>query len=102
MRAIYLFVTTKKSVSACELQRKLGLGSYNTAWLLRAKLQRALKKDHRDLRDLVEVNEAFVGPVSLGTGRGTSKAVVAMAAEERGEHAGRLALLHVQDAAAER
>lgn len=99
MRAVYLFATTKKSVSACELQRKLGLGSYSTAWLLHAKIQRALKKDAQDLRGLVEVDETFVGPVSLGRGgRGSGKAVVAVAVEERGEHAGRLALLHVQDA----
>lgn len=100
--ALYLYATTKRSVSACELQRKLGLGSYETALLLHWKIQHAFRKVNKQLRRLVEVDEAFVGPVSRGaSGRGTGKAVVAIAAEERGEHAGRMAAAMVADASAE-
>lgn len=97
--ALFLYATTKKSVSACELQRKLGLHTYRAAWLLHTKLQRTLGKNPPTLKGLVEVDETFVGPVSYGaSGRGTGKAVVAVAVEERGEHAGRMAALHLQDA----
>lgn len=100
-RALFLYATTKRSVSACELQRKLDLKTYRAAWLLHAKLQRVLTRAAQEpLRGLVEADEAFVGPISYrADGRGTGKAVVALAVEERGEHAGRLQALHVQDAA---
>lgn len=101
--ALFFYATTKKSVSACELQRKLGLGTYRAAWLLHAKLQRVLGTSPSMLRGLVEVDEAFIGQVTHGaSGRGTGKAVVGLAAEERGEHAGKMAAWHVQDAGAAR
>lgn len=100
--AMFLYATTKRSVSACELQRKLGLGSYETALLLHWKIQHAFRKANKQLRGLVEVDEVFVGPVSRGTsGRGTGKAVVAVAVEDRGEHAGRMAAAPVVGASAE-
>lgn len=100
--AMFLYATTKRSVSACELQRKLGLGSYETALLLHWKIQHAFRKANKQLRGLVEVDEVFVGPVSRGkSGRGTGKAVVAVAVEDRGEHAGRMAAAPVEDASAE-
>lgn len=89
---VYFVATTKKGVSACELQRKLGLGSYKTAWLLRRKIQHALRHQEAWLRGLVEVDEVYVGTVGSGKGgRGTGKVPVAVAVEERGEHAGRMA-----------
>lgn len=100
--AMFLYATTKKSISACELQRKLGLGSYETALLLHWKIQHAFRKVNKKLRGLVEVDEAFLGPVSRGTsGRGTGKALVAIAVEDRGEHAGRMAASPVMDAGKE-
>lgn len=98
-RAVHLFATTKKGVSACELQRKLGIKTYRAAWLLHAKIQRAQRRDAPELHGLVEVDETFVGAVSPGRGgRGSAKAVVALAVEHHGEHAGRMAAMHVQDA----
>lgn len=89
---VFFYATTKKSLSACELQRKLGLGSYEAAWLLHRKLQEALRGAAGWLRGLVEVDEVYVGTVSPGKGgRGTGKAPVAVAVEERGRHAGRMA-----------
>jgi transposase-like protein len=89
---VFLVATTKKGVSACELQRKLGLGSYKTAWFLRRKIQHAVRHQEAWLRGLVEVDEVYVGTVSPGRGgRGTGKAPVAIAVEEKGMHAGRMA-----------
>ena len=39
--AAYLMATHSNGISALQLQRQLGLGSYKSAWLLCAKLRRA-------------------------------------------------------------
>ncbi len=51
------------------------------------------------LRDVVEVDETFIGGVSGGTGRdGIGKALVAIAAEEDGLGIGRIRLARIPDA----
>ena len=40
--AAYLMATHSNSISALQLQRQLGLESYKSAWLLAAKLRRAM------------------------------------------------------------
>ena len=88
------FVTSQKhGVSALGLQRVLGLGSYNTAWIWLHKLRRAMVRHGRDqLTGAIEVDETYVG--GLGTkvrGRGAKrKSVVAIAAEVRGRGTGRI------------
>ena len=41
-RAVFLMATHSDRLSASELQRQLGLGSYKTAWMLSAKLRRVM------------------------------------------------------------
>ena len=41
-RAVFLMATHSDGLSASELQRQLGLGSYKTAWMLSAKLRRVM------------------------------------------------------------
>ena len=97
--AIYFLVTIKKGISAMELQRKLGLGSYDTAWHMHAKIQHALKdEDAPLLRGIVEADETLYGPNKGEPGRSTSKAVIAVAVEDRGVYAGNLAIKHVPNA----
>ena len=70
------FVTsTKNGVSALGLQQVLGFGSYETAWAWLHKLRRAMVRPDRDLLSgVVEVDETFVGGVTMGTdGGGTDK-----------------------------
>lgn len=94
--AIFFLARHKKGISALQLKRTLGLGSYKTAWLLLHKLRSALAGVEKALLDgLVEVDESFVGGRDIpgSTGRGSlGKTIVALAVENRGEHAGRARL----------
>ena len=56
--AAYLMATHSNGISATQLQQQLGLGSYKTAWLLCAKLRRAMvDPDRNPLAGLVEADE---------------------------------------------
>ena len=98
-RAVWLITSQKSGASALGLQRVLGLGSYETSWLWLHKLRRAMVRPGRDrLNGTVEVDEAFIGGVSSGTGRdGVGKALVVIAAEEDGPGIGRIRLARVAD-----
>lgn len=57
----YLLATHSNGMSALQLQPKLGLGSYKTAWLLLHKLRRAMvDPDRRPLRGMIEIDETNV------------------------------------------
>jgi len=64
--AIFFLARHKKGISALQLKRTVGLGSYKTAWLLLHKLRSALAGGQkRLLSGLVEVDESFwVGATS--------------------------------------
>ncbi len=47
-RAVFLMATHSDGLSASELQRQLGLGSYKTAWMLSAKLRQVMV-DHGNI-----------------------------------------------------
>ena len=98
-RAAWLVTSQKSGASALGVQQVLGLGSYRTAWTWLHKLRRAMVRPGRDrLKGTVEVDEAFIGGVSSGTGRdGVGKALVAIAAEEDGTGIGRIRLAGVAD-----
>lgn len=102
-QAIWLVTSQKYGASALGLQRVLGLGSYQTAWTWLHKLRRAMIRPGRDkLSGRVEVDEGYIGGREEGVhGRQTEKkALVAVAAEERGKGIGRIRLRRVQDASA--
>jgi len=59
--AAWLVATHKNGISARQLWLQLGLGSYKTAWLLLAKLRRAMVDPERTpLGGLVEVDETSI------------------------------------------
>lgn len=88
----------KSGLSALGLQRMLGLGSYETAWLSLQKLRRAMVRVGRDpLTGSVEVDETFVGGHHKGDHGKRSKVLVAIAAEIRGDGIGRIRLGRVND-----
>jgi transposase-like protein len=98
------WVTSQKTgASALGLQQVLGLGSYETAWTWLHKLRRAMVRPGRDrLTGTVEVDETLVGGVEEGGyGRLTEKkAMIAVAAEERGAGIGRIRLRRIANATA--
>jgi len=59
--AAFLVATHSNGVSALQLQAKLGLGSYKSAWLLLHKLRWAMvNPDREELSGTVEVDETFI------------------------------------------
>lgn len=96
LMAFAILCSSKKGVSALQLQRQLGLGSYRTAWHLCHRIRFAMSQN--PLKGLLEgtvmVDESYVGgnPKNFSnkkkrehtkTGRGTDKAPI-VALVERG------------------
>ena len=106
--AIYLVTSSKGGISAMELQRQMGLGSYQTAWSWLHKIRRAMVRPERaPLGAQVEADETYVGAPRPGrSGRGAAgKTTVAGAVETgrgqaRGCRLGRLRLAVVPDVSA--
>jgi transposase-like protein len=96
-KVIYLMMTSKKGISALQVQRMLGFGSYRTAWSMCHRIRTALlNPEFRKLVGFVEVDETFVGGKARnkhkgpggrggmgGTG-GSGKAIVAGAVQRKG------------------
>ena len=102
-RAMWWITSQKTGASALGLQHVLGLGSYETAWTWLHKLRRAMVRPGRDrLTGTVEVDETLVGGIEeWARGRQTEKkAMIAVAAEERGPGIGRIRLRRIPDATA--
>lgn len=98
--AIFFVARHKQGISALQLQRDTGIGSYETAWTLLHKVRSALLPDpSRRLTGLVEADESYVGaPHERGKRGGRElgrKTLVGVAVENRGATAGaaRLAVL---------
>jgi IS1 family transposase len=95
-RVIHLMMTSKKGMSALQIQRMLGFGSYKTAHYMCHRIRAGLMdEDFRKLIGIVEVDETYVGgdPANrhiserrktAKIGRGTKKAIVAGAVERGG------------------
>lgn len=61
-KVIYLMLTSKKGMSALQIQRMLGFGSYRTAWSMCHRIRVALGEgDFRKLIGFVEIDETYVG-----------------------------------------
>ena len=103
--AAYLMATHSNGISAMQLWKQLGLGSYKSAWLLAAKLRRAMVDPERNpLSGLVEIDETTINhrtrndPPAGGPGRShEGKLLIAGAVEIVGRGPGRIRLAHVRD-----
>jgi transposase-like protein len=61
-RVIHLMLTSKKGISALQVMRYMGFGSYKTAWYMCHRIRAGLaNEDFRKLMGIVEVDETFVG-----------------------------------------
>ena len=61
--AFHLMTSSKKGVSALQIQRNLGLGSYRSAWHLAHRIRLAMNTSEFKslLKGTVEVDETYVG-----------------------------------------
>ena len=96
-RVIHLMLTSKKGISALQVFRYMGFGSYKTAWYMCHRVRAGLaNEDFRKLMGIVEVDETFVGgkaknrhwPRRGGPGRGgmgSGKVPVVGAVERKGK-----------------
>lgn len=83
--AIHLFTVSKGGISALELQRRLGFGSYKTAGYLLHKLRSAMQKRDGQYRlgGLIELDTAYFGKRASH-----NQGAVFIAVENRGQRAG--------------
>lgn len=102
-RAMWWVTSQKNGASALNLKRILGLGSYETAWMLLHKLRRAMVREGRDkLAGVIEVDETYIGGLEVGL-RGRkieNKALVIVAAQEDGKGIGRIRMKRIGTASA--
>ena len=95
-RVIHMMLTSKKGISALQVHRTIGTGSYNTAWYMCTRIRAGLvDKEFHKLIGIVEADETFIGGKaknrhknkrgdgSGGTG-GKGKAIVAGAVRRGG------------------
>lgn len=104
LMAFAIMCSAKKGVSALQLQRQLGLGSYKSAWFMAHRIREAMKREPLAtlLKGDIEADETYVGgkprPKAGGPkpkrGRGTKKVPV-MALVERDGRARARAVEHV-------
>ena len=69
-KVIYLMLSSKKGMSALQIQRMMGMGSYHTAHSMCMKIRVAMgNEDFRKLTGFVEVDETFIGGKAKKIGR---------------------------------
>ena len=115
--AFHLMAASKKGVSAHQLMRMLGLGSYRTAWFMAHRIREAMKEDVSSSGPLggegktVEADETYIGkretPRKLSRGRvaNPTKSGKAGGAQKRivvglVERGGKARMFHLNDATA--
>lgn len=95
--AVLLLVEAKKGISACQIQRTLGIGSYKTAWYLCHRIRAAMNEVNKAMLDgTVEMDETYVGGKNKGRGRVArmdNKEIVIGIRQRNGD----LRLFHAQD-----
>jgi len=61
-KVLHLMLTSKKGISAAQIHRLIGSGSYETAWYMCMRLRAAMRDpDFRKLMGIVEVDETYIG-----------------------------------------
>ena len=98
--ATFILTQSKKGVSACQIQRMLGIGGYKTAWYLCHRIRSAMAQVRREkLTGTVEMDETYVGGIQRGhqnkPGHGENKKQIVIGIRQRG---GPVRFFHAADA----
>lgn len=93
--AVYLLCEAKKGISACQIQRTLGM-SYKTAWYLCHRIRASMNEvNKRMLSGTVEMDETYVGGYKRGAvGRGSDNKEIVIVLRQRG---GDMRFFHAED-----
>jgi transposase-like protein len=97
LAATMLLCEAKKGMSACQIQRTLGM-SYKTAWYLCHRIRHAMAQTDKPMLDgKVEMDETFIGGKKVGWGHKVGKDAkeVVIGIRQRG---GELRFFHAKDA----
>ncbi len=60
-KVTHLMLTSKKGMSALQIMRYMGFGSYKTAWSMCHKIRAALIEPEKKLGGIVEMDETYIG-----------------------------------------
>jgi hypothetical protein len=92
--AVALITNAKKGMSAIQLQRDLGIGSYRTAWYLYHRIRKAMEQSGDLLNGTVEIDEVYIGGRQRGHKSKLKNKDVVIGLRQRG---GPLRLVHAKD-----
>src|ERR1700736_4336282 len=74
-KVVHLMTTSKKGISALQIQRQMGFGSYGTAHSMCHKIRAAMIEPEEKLGGIVEVDETFIGGKAINKHGGRSGTV---------------------------
>jgi transposase-like protein len=60
-KVVHLMTTSKKGISALQIKRQMGFGSYETALKMTRKIRAAMIEPEQKLGGIVEVDETYIG-----------------------------------------
>ena len=93
-RVVHLMTTSKKGISALQIQRLMGFGSYETAHSMCHKIRAAMVEPETKLGGIVEIDETWVGGLDrnrhwnkkthVSGGPGSGKLPIIGAAQRKG------------------
>jgi hypothetical protein len=71
--AVALIADAKKSMSAVQIQKHLGIGSYRTAWYMVHRIRKSMQNDGTKLKGTIECDETYISGKAKIRGRKRSK-----------------------------
>jgi transposase-like protein len=82
----YLMTESRKGISANQVKRMLGIGSYKTAWYLCHRIRAAMAEAEHKMTGTVEIDETYIGGKQHGHRRQLKNKSAVIGIRERGGH----------------